>query len=126
VPKSKLTTLDAQLSYRAVVAERVSPAFCLAVSSGTKASSAGWASATTSTPGRRVTPARPSRSKVRRLKLPQGTYIRYPSWEEGFRDLAVRLSVPNYIYGRKGLVTIAQIMPVFAPVSDDNNDPIFI
>jgi hypothetical protein len=60
------------------------------------------------------------------LKLPRALTSAIPQWEEGFRDLAVRLSVPNYIYGSKGLVTIAQIMPVFAPVADNNRPDLYI
>jgi hypothetical protein len=125
VPKSKLTTLDAQLAYRAIIAAMVSPAFCLAVF---------WHESNfgrlgichdynTKSPGN-------TRSSVTHVveEVPtsKGTYIRYPSWAEGFRDLAVRLSVPNYIYGRKHLVTIAQIMPVFAPILDNNDPEIYI
>lgn len=124
VPKSSLTTLDAQLSYRAIIYERISPAFCLAVF---------WhesqfgrlgicKSFNTKSPGNTRSSITLVGEKVETL---QGIYIRYPSWQEGFRDLAVRLSVPNYIYGRKGLVTIAQIMPVFAPVSDNNSPDLY-
>jgi hypothetical protein len=125
VPKSSLIEQDARAAYKAIVAERVSPAFTLAIF---------WHESNfgrlgichdfnTKSPGN-------TRSSVtlkgETIQTPQGTYIRYPSWEEGYRDLAVRLSTPNYIYGRKRLTSIAQIMPVFAPILDGNNPTLYI
>jgi hypothetical protein len=52
-----------------------------------------------------------------------GRYVKYPSWIEGFRDLAFRLVDPTYAYAEHNLVTIEQILPVWAPVGDGQNKP---
>lgn len=57
------------------------------------------------------------------LQVPgRGPFVRYPSWLEGWRDLAWRLVDPGYVYAQRGLTTPATILPVYAP-EDDDNDP---
>lgn len=56
----------------------------------------------------------------------KGQYVKYDDWETGARDLAVRLMDPDFIYARTGLKTIAQILPVFAPVADSNRPDKYI
>jgi N-acetylmuramoyl-L-alanine amidase len=125
VPKSNLTEQEARAAYKAIVALKVSPLFCLA---------SFWVESkfgrlgichdyNTKSPGN-------TRSSItgkgEAITTPKGTYIRYPSWKEGFRDLAARLIEPDYVYGRRGLVTVAQILPVFAPPEDNNNPASYI
>lgn len=115
---STLSAADINAGYQAVVAERVSPAFVLAIF---------WveshfgqigicAQYNTKNPGN-------TRSSFlvpgEVVDTPQGPYIRYDSWLKGFQDLAARL-VGKQQY--QGLSTIGQVLPVFAPTKD-NNDP---
>lgn len=51
----------------------------------------------------------------------QGRYVRYKSWADGIEDVAARFVVPNYLYARNGLKTIAQVLYRYAP-PDDKND----
>ncbi|MDW8006441.1 MAG: N-acetylmuramoyl-L-alanine amidase [Thermomicrobium sp.] len=50
----------------------------------------------------------------------RGQFMRYPSWAEGFRDLARRLVDPGYVYRQRGADTVEAIVPLWAPVSDGN------
>lgn len=63
------------------------------------------------------------------IKIPpqnRGNYVWYPNWTEGFRDLAFRLVDPTYVYAQRGLVTIGDILPVWAPSSDGNSPTNYI
>lgn len=51
-----------------------------------------------------------------------GTFIRYPSWSEGWRDLAFRLADPTFVYAQEGRRTIRPIIERWAP-PDDAFDP---
>ncbi|MBX9569626.1 MAG: hypothetical protein K2X77_12060 [Candidatus Obscuribacterales bacterium] len=49
-----------------------------------------------------------------------GTFRRYNSWAEGARDWA-RLIDESYV-GKRGLQTLSQVISVYAPGSDNNNE----
>jgi hypothetical protein len=115
---SALSAEDINQGYQSVVAERVSPAFCLAIF---------WveshfgkigicAEFNTKNPGN-------TRSAFlvpgEIVPTPQGDYVRYDRWQKGFQDLAARLKGKQQYHG---LTTIGQLLPVYAPASD-NNDP---
>ncbi len=51
-------------------------------------------------------------------------YRAYATWEEGFADW-YRLVAKQYVE-RWGLTTIDQIIPVYAPASDHNNEKLYI
>jgi hypothetical protein len=51
-------------------------------------------------------------------------YRRYHNWEEGFEDW-YRL-IANLYVGRWGLYTVDQIIPVYAPSSDNNDEGAYI
>lgn len=53
---------------------------------------------------------------------PNGQFIRYPSWTEGWRDLAFRIVDPSYDYAKQGRRAIRPILELWAP-EDDPNDP---
>lgn len=57
---------------------------------------------------------------------PQGTYMAYSRWLYGTEDLVTRFNAPDYVYAKNGLITIGQIMPVFAPSTDNNRPDIYI
>jgi hypothetical protein len=50
-----------------------------------------------------------------------GRFRDYPSWEDGIRDW-YRLIRVEYIEGR-GHRTVADVLPIYAPASDNNNPP---
>ena len=52
-----------------------------------------------------------------------GPFVRYPSWAEGWRDLAFRLVDPTFEYHKKGLRAIRPIIETWAPRTDFGNDP---
>jgi hypothetical protein len=45
-------------------------------------------------------------------------FIRYPTWTEGWRDLAFRLVDPDFVYAQQELQTIRPIIFTWAPPSD--------
>ncbi len=53
---------------------------------------------------------------------PFGRFIRYPSWTEGWRDLAFRLVDPDFVYAQQGLRAIRPIIFTWAPPSDFDQD----
>lgn len=56
------------------------------------------------------------------ITTPRGQFVKYPSWAEGFRDLAARLTDPAFVYAQEGRTTIARIIERWAPRAD-GNDP---
>lgn len=52
----------------------------------------------------------------------KGKFIRYPSWFEGFRDIAWRLVAPKYVYALGGLTTIEQIITKWAPPEENDTE----
>jgi N-acetylmuramoyl-L-alanine amidase len=56
----------------------------------------------------------------------KGQYVKHESWADGWEDLARRLVDPRMPYTQKGAVTIAQIIPIWAPRSDNNSPENYI
>ncbi|MEM4342808.1 MAG: N-acetylmuramoyl-L-alanine amidase [Candidatus Caldarchaeum sp.] len=56
----------------------------------------------------------------------RGQFWRYPSWTEGFRDLAYRLVDPTFVYAKRGATTVEAIIPLWAPASDGNRPEAYI
>ena len=55
------------------------------------------------------------------LSIPgRGPFVRYPTWLDGWRDMAWRLLDPSFAYHREGRVTIRQVIERWAPTSDGN------
>lgn len=110
-------------SYDAIVAERVDPLFLAAVF---------WEESNAATnPSSMVVKhdlmnpgdCRSSQTGVGVvIATERGAFVRYPSWNAGWRDLAYRLVAPRYVYASAGLTTIGEIIPKLAPASD-GNDP---
>lgn len=110
---------EAEASYRAVAALGVDPLFALAVFRH----ESGYgrlgicAQYHTRNPGN----TRSNRTGVGEIvQTERGPFVRYPSWEEGFRDLAYRLVDPSFVYTQRRLQTIAEIIPTWAPAGDGN------
>lgn len=116
---------EADACYEVLVAHRVDPAFALAVFRhesryGTVGICAQY---NTRNPGN----TRSSRTGVGELiETTRGRFVRYPSWTEGFRDLAYRLVDPAFVYAQRGARTIGTIIPLWAPASDGNNPEAYI
>jgi hypothetical protein len=110
---------EAEQIYNIIVAQKVDPAFLLAIFRHESMLGLSGLAVANKNPGN-------TRSSLTDkgivVDTPKGKFVRYPTWTAGFEDLAVRLVAPYYVYGRKGLVTIGQIIPVFAP-DFDGNDP---
>lgn len=54
------------------------------------------------------------------VQTARGPFVRYPTWAEGWRDLAWRLVDPTYVYAKEGRRTIRQVIERFAPATDGN------
>lgn len=116
---------EAEASYWAVARLAVDPLFALAVfrhesNFGTRGICASYG---TRNPGN-TRSTRTGHGEI--IKTERGQFVRYPSWEEGFRDLAFRLVDPNFVYAQRQLQTIEEIIPVWAPASDGNSPNSYI
>lgn len=56
------------------------------------------------------------------VDTPFNQFIRYPSWTEGWRDLAFRLVDPEFVYAQQGLREIRPIIFTWAPPTDFGQD----
>lgn len=54
------------------------------------------------------------------VNTPHGPFMRYPTWAQGWRDLAFRLVDPEFVYVQEGRRTIAPVIYRWAP--PDHND----
>ncbi|CCF83657.1 N-acetylmuramoyl-L-alanine amidase [Nitrolancea hollandica] len=112
---------EAADAFDVIVQRRVSAAFALAIFKiesqfGTQGICAKYG---TRNPGNTRTP--------RMMDFPviqteRGQFVRYPTWVDGFADAAFRLVDPTFVYAQRGLRTIGEIIPVWAP-AEDANDP---
>jgi N-acetylmuramoyl-L-alanine amidase len=111
---------EAEACWRAVAREGVDPLFALAVFR--HESRYGTAGLVPQYGLRNPGATRTSRTGVGEpVQIPgRGQFWRYPSWAEGFRDLAYRLVDPTFVYRQRGLDTVGEIIPVWAPASDGN------
>jgi hypothetical protein len=117
---------EAVQAYRAIVSLGVDPLFALAIF---------WYESRFGTIG--IVPTydlknpgaiRSSRTGVGEIvQIPgRGPFVRYPSWTEGFRDLAWRLVEPTFVYAQRGARTVQTIIPLWAPASDGNQPEAYI
>lgn len=113
---------EAGQAYQAIVAEKVSPAFCLSVFQHESRYATDPASMvvkhSTKNPGNCRT-SRTGAGQV--IPTERGNFVKYPDWTSGFKDLARRLVDPGFAYAMSGAKTIGQILPIWAPASDGNN-----
>ncbi len=111
------STADA--GWRAVEQEGVDPLFALAVFHQESQFGNDTASATAQFGLRNPGHTRTSRIGVGApVDTPFGPFIRYPSWADGWRDLAFRLVDPEFAYVREGRRTIRPIIERWAPPDD--------
>jgi hypothetical protein len=97
----------------------VDPAFALAIFHQESQFGTDAASATAQFGLRNAGHTRTSRIGVgHQVDTPWGPFIRYPSWSEGWRDLAFRLVDPEFFYARQGRRTIRPIIELWAPPDD--------
>ncbi len=124
--KGSPAAAEAAASYRAVRELGVDPLFALAVF---------WHESRFGTVGivrdydlKNPGATRTSRTGVgEAVQIPgRGQFWRYPSWAEGFRDLAFRLVDPSYVYAQRGAETVEAIVPLWAPASDGNRPESYI
>jgi hypothetical protein len=54
----------------------------------------------------------------------RGGYAQMQSWEDGF-EIWYQL-IRNYYIARRGLLTVDQIIPVYAPAADNNNEKAYV
>lgn len=116
---------EAEACYRAVASLGVDPLFALAVFRHESGYGRLGICATygTRNPGN----TRSSRTGVGEVvQTERGPFVRYPSWAEGFRDLAFRLVDPGFVYAQRGLRTVAGIIPTWAPAADGNSPQSYI
>lgn len=65
------------------------------------------------------------------VDTPFGPFMRYPTWTEGWRDLAFRLVDPTFVYAQQQRRTIRPILEKWAPPDDPhgvgiNNTDIYV
>ena len=112
---------ECEAGYDAVAGQGVDPTFALAVFKHESNYGKAGICATygTRNPGN----TRSSRTGVGEvIQTERGRFVRYPTWVEGWRDLAYRLVDPTFVYAREGRRTIRAIIERWAPPSD-GNDP---
>ena len=117
---------EARSGYRAVAAQGVDPLLALAIFR--HESRLGTAGLVPAYDLRNPGATRSSRTGVGEPVQPpgRGQFWRYPSWTEGFRDLAARLVDPGFVYAQRGLRTIGEVIPTWAPASDGNSPQNYI
>jgi hypothetical protein len=60
-----------------------------------------------------------------RVAIPgRGYFAKYPTWQNGLLDWCYRLRGPKY--EGAGLLTVEQVVPKYAPASDNNNPEAYI
>jgi hypothetical protein len=114
---------EAEQIYNIIVAQKVDPAFLLAIFRHESMLGLSGLAVANKNPGNTRSSLTGTGIVVDTVK---GKFVRYPNWTAGFEDLAVRLTAPYYVYWRKGLGTIGQIIPVFAPEFDGNDPEAYI
>lgn len=115
--------IDAEKSYQAVINVGVSPALALAIFNQESA----FGSVGLAVPNKNPGNTRSSTTGIGMIVTTvKGVFIRYPSWYEGFRDLAWRLVKPNYSYALEGRRTIKEIIYRWAPPEDGNDTERYI
>jgi hypothetical protein len=114
---------EAEQIYNIIVAQKVDPAFLLAIFRHESMLGLSGLAVANKNPGNTRSSLTGTGIVVDTVK---GKFVRYPTWTAGFEDLAVRLTAPYYVYWRKKLVTIGQIIPVFAPEFDGNDPEAYI
>jgi hypothetical protein len=72
----------------------------------------------THNPGNVRTPEQASAATI--VNTPRGQFATYSDWTTGTRDWAARMRGPKY--GGRGLRTVRQVLPIYAPATD-GNDP---
>jgi hypothetical protein len=108
---------SAEAGYAAVEQQGVDPAFALAIfhqesQFGVDGVCKDFA---TLSPGN----TRSTRTGVGQvIDTPVGPFVRYPSWTEGWRDLAFRLVDPLFFYALQQRRTIRPILELWAPPND--------
>lgn len=113
---------EAPEMYRALVAGGISPAVFLAFFRqesrfGTQGIAAEYQ---THNPGNVRTPEIPSLF-VPIVTTPRGRFAKYPDWQAGTQDWVERMKGPKY--AGRGLTTVRQVLPVYAPTGDADNNP---
>jgi N-acetyl-anhydromuramyl-L-alanine amidase AmpD len=74
----------------------------------------------THNPGNVRTPEIPS-IFITSVDTPRGKFAKYPDWQAGTTDWAFRMTGPKY--AGAGLTTVRQVLPVYAPTGDADNNP---
>jgi hypothetical protein len=110
---------EAEAGWAAVKGEGVDPLFALAIFHQESQFATDAASATVQSALRNPGHTRSSRTGVGSpVETAFGPFIRYPSWAEGWRDLAFRLVDPDFVYAQEGRRTIRPIIERWAPPDD--------
>ena len=113
----------AEGGWAAVKQHGVDPAFALAVFHQESQFATDAASATAQFALRNPGHTRTTRIGAGvQIDTPWGPFMRYPSWQDGWRDLAFRLVDGTFFYAQQGRRTIRPILELWAP-PDDIFDP---
>jgi N-acetyl-anhydromuramyl-L-alanine amidase AmpD len=75
----------------------------------------------TKNPGNVRTPEQAGAGAV--IQTPRGQFVRYPTWVSGTADWALRMRGPKY--EGAGLTTVREVLPKYAPKSDQNDPQVY-
>jgi hypothetical protein len=110
---------DTDIAWEEVRKNGVDPAFALAIFHQESQFGTDAGSATARFGLRNPGHTRTSRIGVgHQVDTPWGPFIRYPSWSEGWRDLAFRLVDREFFYAKQGRRSIRPIIELWAPPND--------
>jgi hypothetical protein len=115
---------EARAAWAAVAAEGVDPSFALALFA--HESRFGTVGLVAAYELRNPGATRTSRIGLGEPVPGRGPFWRYPSWTEGFRDLARRLVDPTFVYRRQRADSVERIVPLWAPASDGNDPAAYV
>jgi N-acetylmuramoyl-L-alanine amidase len=115
---------EATTAYNAIIAEGVDPAFILSLFR--RESQYATDPKSIVVKYKTFSPGNTRSSTIGTMPLvstDRGIFVKYDSWETGFRDMAHRLVAKDFVYAQEGRVTISQIIERWAPKGDQDNDP---
>jgi hypothetical protein len=114
---------DAEAAWDIVRDNGVDPLFALAVYHQESQFATDPASATVQFGLRNPGHTRTSRiGFTDQVNTPNGPFMRYPAWADGWRDLAFRLVDPTFVYVQEGRRAIAPVITRWAPPPENDTE----
>jgi hypothetical protein len=123
ITRESPAAMDAEQAWDIVRDQGVDPLFALAVYHQESQFATDPESATVRFGLRNPGHTRTSRiGFTEQVNTPHGLFMRYPTWGDGWRDLAFRLVDPDFVYVQEGRRTIAPIITRWAPPPENDTE----